>query len=281
MKMKIFTLFLSLISIQAMAQQVPNGDFSSWETRSLPAEMGSLSYTSPSGYWDALNILVPGCVTKAEGRTSGSSAALLESKTIDMSVAGMPGVIFNTSLLITDRFLSKMSGQENEQGIPAKSIPAKYLTFWYKYEPVGNDVAQVFIQFNEDLVVVPDVTRTIKFRKQISSKTSDWTFGYIDLTVDENGQPSSSRDWDIEAYFIDITSSASGLSSSTDGMGASEPGSQLWITELEFSNVVTGIEDVLSDQTSSAAVRYNVNGQPVGSDYKGIVIENGKKIFVK
>ena len=281
MKMKIFTLFLSLISIQAMAQQVPNGDFSGWETRSLPAEMGGLSYTSPSGYWDALNILVPGCVTKAEGRTSGSSAALLESKTIDMSLAGMPGVIFNTSLLITDRFLSKMSGQENEQGIPAKSIPAKYLTFWYKYEPVGNDVAQVFIQFNEDLVVVPDVTRTIKFRKQISSKTSDWTFGYIDLTVDENGQPSSSRDWDIEAYFIDITSSASGLSSSTDGMGASEPGSQLWITELEFSNVVTGIEDVLSDQTSSAAVRYNVNGQPVGSDYKGIVIENGKKIFVK
>lgn len=281
MKGKIFTLFLSLLYLQAMAQQVPNGDFSDWETRMLPAEMGGLSYTSPSGYWDALNILVPGCVTKVEGRTSGSSAVLLESKTVDMSVAGMQGVVFNTSLLITDSFLSKMSGGEDEQGIPAKSIPAKYLTFWYKYQPVGDDVAQVFIQFNEDLVVKPDVTRTIKFRKQISSETSDWTFGYINLTVDEKGQSSSNRDWDIEAYFIDITSSASSLSSSTDGDGASAPGSKLWITELEFSDVVTGVDDVLSDQTTSAAVRYNVNGQPVGPDYKGIVIVDGKKIFVK
>ena len=41
----------------------------------------------------------------------------------------------------------------------------------------------------------------------------------------------------------------------------------------------TGISSVESKQQPSA--RYNLAGQKVGADYKGVVIENGKKIVVK
>ncbi len=260
--------------------QVPNGNFSDWEDRTLPAEMGGGSYASPSGYWDTFNILSPGCVTKTEGRTAGSTAALLESKAIDMSVAGMQGVV-TTSLLVTDRFLSRLKGEEYEQGVPASGIPARYLTFWYKYEPVADDKAQVFIQFNEDLVIERDVTRTVKFRKVITEAAKDWTFGCIDLSKDENGNDPSYLDWGSKAYYIDITSSASGLSSSTEGDGASAPGSKLWITELQFTSDVTRVQNLLSEGAAVSSHIYNLSGQRVDDTYKGVVITNGKKVLVK
>ena len=43
---------------------------------------------------------------------------------------------------------------------------------------------------------------------------------------------------------------------------------------------ITGIVDVNAAQPKSGQ-RYNVMGQPVGNDYKGIVIENGKKRVIK
>ncbi len=282
MKTKLFfTLLIALLSMQAKAQEIPNGNFSDWEERSLPAELGGGSYISPSGYWDTFNILAPGCVTKTEGRTAGSTAALLESKNVDMSVAGFPGEVVTTSILSTARYLSKMSGEDTAEGIPMTSIPARYLTFWYKYQPVGDDVAQVFIQFNEDLLVKPDVTRTIKFRIQITEAATDWTMGYVDLTVDEKGRSSSNLGWGINACCIDITSSVSRMSSSSEGNGASAPGSKLWITDLQFSNEVTAIDNVLSDHTDSLSPIYNLSGQRVADGYKGIVIQNGKKVVVK
>lgn len=261
--------------------QVPNGCFADWEDRSLPAEMGGGSYTSPSGYWDTFNILAPGCVTKVEGRTTGSTAALLESKTVDMSVAGMPGEVVTTSILATTSYLSAISGEEYEEGVPCNSIPARYLTFWYKYQPVAGDVAQVFIQFNEDLVIKHGVTRTVKFRKQITEAANDWTFGYVDLSKPENNQDLSNLGWTIKAYYIDITSSVSGMSSSSEGSGASTPGSKLWITELQFASDVTGIQNVISDRTAASSSVYNLSGQRVSGDYKGIVIRNGKKVVIR
>ena len=49
--------------------------------------------------------------------------------------------------------------------------------------------------------------------------------------------------------------------------------------ELETS-AVTGITDIISTQPM-AGQRHNLLGQPVGKDYKGIVIEDGKKVIVK
>lgn len=47
-----------------------------------------------------------------------------------------------------------------------------------------------------------------------------------------------------------------------------------------FDDDATGINAVENVQAGSAKV-YNLNGQAVGSDYKGIVIKNGKKFFNK
>lgn len=43
----------------------------------------------------------------------------------------------------------------------------------------------------------------------------------------------------------------------------------------------TGIDNITSVLSKSEGVSYNLNGQQVGSDYRGIVIKNGKKMLVK
>ena len=43
---------------------------------------------------------------------------------------------------------------------------------------------------------------------------------------------------------------------------------------------ITGVEDINAAQPKSGQ-RFNVMGQPVGKDYKGIVIEDGKKLIVR
>ena len=236
MKSKYFYICLmAMLSVSVMAQDIPNGDFSSWENRELPNQLGGGAYVTPSGYWDCTNLLIPNCVEKVEGRTAGSSAAQLTSQYLDMSVAGMPDK-YITSVLATSSYLSKMSGASFAEGVPCTSLP-RYLTFWYKYYPTGVDTAQVFIQFNEDLVIEPNVTRTLKFRTQITEPTYEWTMGYVDLSDDEGGELRGGHPWTekspIEAYYIDITSSISGLSSSTEGLGGLF-GSTLCITDLQF-----------------------------------------------
>lgn len=51
---------------------------------------------------------------------------------------------------------------------------------------------------------------------------------------------------------------------------------------IDGSNVPTGISSVKASGNSSADGRmYNINGQRVGSGYKGLVIKNGKKVIMK
>jgi hypothetical protein len=51
-------------------------------------------------------------------------------------------------------------------------------------------------------------------------------------------------------------------------------------TKAEFESTVTGVEDI-NVATTKRGQRYNLMGQPVAGDYKGIVIENGKKRVIK
>ncbi|MBO4870496.1 MAG: hypothetical protein J5565_00755 [Muribaculaceae bacterium] len=51
-------------------------------------------------------------------------------------------------------------------------------------------------------------------------------------------------------------------------------------TKAELKTTVTGVEDINAAQPCSGQ-RYNVMGQPVGKGYKGIVIEDGKKLVIK
>ena len=45
------------------------------------------------------------------------------------------------------------------------------------------------------------------------------------------------------------------------------------------SSTPLAIQSVVSDEAEAPA--YNVMGQPVGADYRGIVIKNGKKLMRK
>ena len=54
------------------------------------------------------------------------------------------------------------------------------------------------------------------------------------------------------------------------------------IASLNFKNTEsTGIDELESNETVITNETYNLSGQKVDAGYKGIVIRNGKKIFVK
>ena len=58
-----------------------------------------------------------------------------------------------------------------------------------------------------------------------------------------------------------------------------------WILKRTNGNVYlgeeSGVEDIEVDPIDNDAPRYNLNGQPVDDNYRGIVIQKGKKILVK
>ena len=49
----------------------------------------------------------------------------------------------------------------------------------------------------------------------------------------------------------------------------------------EGINIANAIEDVKAPSLQSEGHSYNMSGQRVGKNYKGIVIKNGKKYLVK
>ena len=51
-------------------------------------------------------------------------------------------------------------------------------------------------------------------------------------------------------------------------------------TKVELESTSTGVEDINAAQPKNGQ-RYNLMGQPVGKDYKGIVIQDGKKVIVR
>ena len=58
------------------------------------------------------------------------------------------------------------------------------------------------------------------------------------------------------------------------------PAAPVTVNATFKETVVTGVEDI-NVATTKRGQRYNLMGQPVGPDYKGIVIENGKKRVIK
>ncbi len=49
---------------------------------------------------------------------------------------------------------------------------------------------------------------------------------------------------------------------------------------ISMDNIKTGVTDINAAKPHGGQ-RYNLMGQPVGPDYRGLVIENGKKLIVK
>ena len=242
---------LSMIAATAMAQDVPNGDFSNWDTRSIPTEYGGGSYSSPSGYWDCTNILNPACAKKVEGRTSGSSAIELTSQELDLTPFGMS--TYTTSMVSMNDYLKEATGEKYERGVPCTRVPARYLTFWYKYQPQGDDKARVYINFAESRIIIPNVTISRHNYTDITEATSDWTFGYVDLSGIASDE--TLNECGIAQYAITISSSPqlsdgnndAGLEYSTGG----NVGSKLTITDLKFSYSSTPTETEIEEETDA------------------------------
>ena len=55
--------------------------------------------------------------------------------------------------------------------------------------------------------------------------------------------------------------------------------SQMWLTQ-PIEEVATAIDGIAADAAADAPA-YNVVGQRVGKDFKGLIIKNGKKYVVK
>ena len=49
----------------------------------------------------------------------------------------------------------------------------------------------------------------------------------------------------------------------------------------DVNGSVTGIMDIATDQNDNTAPAYNIQGQRVSPNYRGIVIKNGEKRVVK
>ncbi|MBO5629879.1 MAG: hypothetical protein J5965_12485, partial [Aeriscardovia sp.] len=58
------------------------------------------------------------------------------------------------------------------------------------------------------------------------------------------------------------------------------PAAPVAVTATFREAIATGVEDI-NVAPAKSGQRYNLMGQPVGKDYKGIVIEDGKKRVIK
>ena len=54
-----------------------------------------------------------------------------------------------------------------------------------------------------------------------------------------------------------------------------------WSLFYKIVAIESSVIDEIPVDDVAPRVRYNLQGQPVGDDYRGIVIENGKKILVE
>jgi hypothetical protein len=274
----VFTLLIALLSMQAKAQDIPNGNFSSWENRSIPASIGGGTYARPTGGWDCLNMLAPGSCEKVEGRTANSSAALLTTKqfTVDM---GNGNQTLYTSVLVIGDFLAALTEGEPTYGISFTGKPTKF-SFWYKYNPVSGDIGRVLINLYQG----DDDHSTARWRKKVkfTETVSEWTKVEIDLTqTDDDGVW---LDFTPEKLCVEVTSTLTRMSRSvkdSEFSNVTQEGSQFYITEMKFDYDATGIENVSSERATVQSPTFNLSGQPVTDGYKGIVIKDGKKVMTE
>ncbi len=82
----------------------------------------------------------------------------------------------------------------------------------------------------------------------------------------------------ITPHVFKVPESAAG--SKSFKMSRNKAGTNIFLTKLTINRGTTGIKEIKNVQLQNNAV-YNLAGQKVGNDYKGIVIVNGKKFMQK
>ena len=263
--------------------QIPNGSFAGWENWDIPAALGGGAYSRPTGGWDCLNSLAPGSCTQVEGRTAGSTAALLTSKEITVPMDGGKETFYTSCMMLGD-FLTAFTEGEPSWGIPFTSTPKKFV-FWYKYLPVSGDKGRIYLRLWQGNFH----NSVARWRKKVTltETVSDWTKVEVDLTAaDENGEM---LNFMPTMLLVEVTSTISGISNDTKDHEMStvtQEGSQLYITEMQFSDEPVGIGCIASDPDTAIGEKYDLTGRKLSAPAKGIyIIRSGsgqmKKVLLK
>lgn len=217
--MKKLILLIVLIvfnSIYCLAQ--PNGGFEYWEP--------DFNSESPVD-WQTLNLLGftwppnPTSAFKASGLDKHSGNYALKLKTIYVNNNPSPDIIDDTVGIVFTGIIN-VSPVYYKYGFPYFSRPEK-LTFWYKYLPVGDDVAgarAILKKWNGTK------TDTIAFAEMDFSENSFYTLFEMNLTYYSNEIPDSA------AIFL----------ASSRHNDAARVGSTLYVDDVAFTGWV-GIEE--------------------------------------
>lgn len=249
----LFFLVMLAISLQALSQQVPNGNFESWYNES--------NYQNPT-YWDtpnsttgSLNVF---CVQKENSIVqNGTAAAKIQSKSIFGTP--IPGLVtlgdFNVNII---NFVSTIEG-----GYPFTFKPT-ILKGFYQYEPINGDQAFIGVLLLKQNVNVWDTIAQGNF------KTTATVLNWTPFTININYSNLSETPTHLNIIV---------LSSDKD---APQPNSTLYIDNLTFEYPLISETSSLNKvqlytyqnkviinniETNSQITVFNSNGQIVFEKY--------------
>jgi len=249
----LFFLVMLAISLQALSQQVPNGNFESWYNES--------NYQNPT-YWDtpnsttgSLNVF---CVQKENSIVqNGTAAAKIQSKSIFGTP--IPGLVtlgdFNVNII---NFVSTIEG-----GYPFTYKPT-ILKGFYQYEPINGDQAFVGVLLLKQNGNVWDTIAQGNF------KTTATVLNWTPFTININYSNLSETPTHLNIIV---------LSSDKD---APQPNSTLYIDNLTFEYPLISETSSLNKvqlytyqnkviinniETNSQITVFNSNGQIVFEKY--------------
>jgi arabinan endo-1,5-alpha-L-arabinosidase len=168
----------------------------------------------------------------------------------------------------------------NSQLFAASDLAGTYKLLQHPYrQPISSsgDADATFSKANEEKPVTVTLTADGKISGDM---TGTWSFtktgaSYLSLSFDDlDGLPYEGVVFAQKMdYYKDVPATCISAVSSLAGMPP------VWL--YKEGAVSTGISQVLTSPAATSKQAYNINGQAVGDDYKGIVIIGGKKVVRK
>ncbi len=104
--------------------------------------------------------------------------------------------------------------------------------------------------------------------------TADDGYELEALTITNEDEPSGAPVLRLRGGSVELTPGENGTYT------FEMPAAPVTVNATFKETVVTGVEDINAADRKRGQ-RYNIMGQPVADDYKGIVIENGRKRVIK
>lgn len=143
-------------------------------------------------------------------------------------------------------------------------------------------------------LVFEDITWNFKFRPNLVSWLGYWDVYYWDQPDAETGvvpEPvegktamSLAPEWLVAGsdgnFSIDTDTYKADSFTFTLTWGGGKVATENWTLTAEAQNLVTGIKNVKTTKVSDAAI-YNLQGQRVDGNFRGIAIQNGRKMLMK